>query len=102
MCTTALQRLTVAEKRMEEAVKLLNMVFLMNALSPVKFVWRSAPEERRAVLGPDLLGLSSQKVDFHGRIEHTIFLHSTLRVPYTDADTACSRMGTLLHEMIHA
>ena len=93
---------------MEEAIKLLNMVLLMNALSPVKFVWRSAPEgrsvpeERWAMLEPNVYGLSSQNVDSHGRIEHTIFMHSTLPVPYTDADTACSRMGTLLHEMIHA
>ena len=56
---------TIAKERMEEAVKLLNMVFLTNALSPVKFVWRNAPEQRQAVSEPNVIGLSSQKVDFH-------------------------------------
>ena len=87
---------------MEEAIKLLNMVFLTNALSPVKFVWRSALEERWAMLEPNVYGLSSQNVDSHGRIEHTIFMHWTLLVPHTDADAACSGTGTLLHEIIHA
>ena len=33
MCTTALQQLTVAEERMVEAIKLLNMVSFITALS---------------------------------------------------------------------
>jgi hypothetical protein len=95
-CSTSL-----TPSEMTEIVQLFNEIFFLSAITKnIEFSWEL--KEDSPLESYHCFGFTQTQEDFKGQFEHKIYMHPTRTGARMRSSLASARLGTVLHEMLHA